>query len=451
VDASDLLSRPRRLLRSRFVRGTGIAGVAQFSSPVLGYAVHWVLARWVGADVYGIYSYALAWTGILSMLATVGLPYAAVRFAPVYQSQGDHRLLHGLVRGGTRLLLVAGGAMGLLAFLVLPRFAEASYRTAVGVGLLLVPMFAAVQWYTALCRVQGQATLAYVLPRLGRSAVLLAGLLALLAWPGVTPTAVHVLLIVGGALAGVALVQRWGMRRRLAPTTDDARPAYAWRTWLPVALPLLGINLAQLSIHRVDVLLIGSVLGAQATGVYSLASVLANLVTFVLRSVDALAAPRYAHLHAAEADDPGALQRFVGRLAPWVFWPSAGVALALALGGPWLLGTFGPAYEAAYLPLLCLAGGYLVNAACGSVGYLLTLTGHQGVMLRVMLVSALVNVGLNAVGLALFGGVGVAAATGLTIAGWNVWLLGVVRHRLGVDPSIFGAWRARPTTPASDA
>ena len=69
----------------------------------------------------------------------------------------------------------------------------------------------------------------------------------------------------------------------------------------------------------------------------------------------------------------------------------SGVAPFVAAGKA----AFGAEYSAAYLPLVILSIGQLVNAGTGSVAYLLNMSGHEQDTMRVYFVAALVNAVLN--------------------------------------------------------
>jgi len=159
--------------------------------------------------------------------------------------------------------------------------------------------------------------------------------------------------------------------------------------------------------------------------------------------VNAAAAPRFASLWAhAEVER---LQRLLSRLAGLIFWPSLAVAAGLALLATPLLSLFGVGFAAARPALLVLLVGQLVNAATGSVGYLLTLTGHHREATRALGFSALACVVLAAVGTAALGLTGAALGSTLGFALWNVALHRIVVRRLGMHPSIFAVFaRRRP-------
>ena len=81
----------------------------------------------------------------------------------------------------------------------------------------------------------------------------------------------------------------------------------------------------------------------------------------------------------------------------------------------------------------------MVNAFCGSVGVLMTMTGHQLEAAKVYITAAILNIFLNVLFIPPFGIEGAAAATALTTIFWNLVLLMRVRKKISVDPTILGS------------
>jgi O-antigen/teichoic acid export membrane protein len=98
-------------------------------------------------------------------------------------------------------------------------------------------------------------------------------------------------------------------------------------------------------------------------------------------------------------------------------------SVILLLFPSWVLSWFGSDYTVGATALMILVVGQFINVACGSVGYLLTMTGKEKVMRNIMLVTALVNVGLSIYLVQDFGMKGVAFATAFSIVLWNIWAM----------------------------
>jgi O-antigen/teichoic acid export membrane protein len=81
--------------------------------------------------------------------------------------------------------------------------------------------------------------------------------------------------------------------------------------------------------------------------------------------------------------------------------------------------------------------GQIANAAAGSVGWMLTMTGHERQATAVLGIAATAQIGLNAVLIPLFGSVGAAVSAMLTVVSWNLAMAILVWRNLKIVPSVF--------------
>ncbi|SFM52196.1 Membrane protein involved in the export of O-antigen and teichoic acid [Ectothiorhodospira mobilis] len=422
---------PSGLARKLLQGGAGSL-LAQGLELALSLLVTLLLARLLGPSGYGVYAFVLAAVSLISLPVQLGLPPLIVRETARGHTCGDWPTVRGIWRwshGVTLGLSLLGwlGGVVVLGFWV----QDPVLRSTLLLGLVLVPLLALSSLRAAGLRGLGRVLLA-LLPeqviRPGLMGVLL--LLALIAWPhGVTPAgamAVHLL-----AACVAFAVGGWLLYRSRPPHWTAHAPVYRPRAWLAAAWPMaLTQGFGQINRHA-DVILLGLLAATVDVGVYRVAAQGAFLVSMGLTALNMVTAPYIIRLHAQGARHK--LQKLARRTAQAAL---AFALLALAgyvVLGPWLLQTlFGPAFAAAYLPLLILACGQVVNAGFGSVGLLLTMTGHERQVSRVVGVAALVNVALNLALIPLLGTMGAALATSAGTVLWNVWLWFVVRERLGI-------------------
>ena len=428
---------------SALVRAASVALVAQVAGAGLNLGVQIVFARWAGAEAYGAYSYAMAWAGLLATLCGLGLPQALVRFVPEYLRTEQPRRLRGVVRRSEHLVALCSGAVGAgglaLTLALDARIGLPALRLPLLIGFGALPMLALLRLYTELCIARQQMTLAYLLPRVGRPLGMLAGAAVVVWGRGETLTAGAAVCIAVAPVPLIGLVQRAAFHRGLPAAVRSAAPAYATRTWLRTALPMLLITGFLLLLGQTDLLMIGLLRDAEQVGLFKVASKMASLVLFPLFAVNAAVAPRIAASHAA--GDTHALRQVVRNGARWMAAGSLAIAALVLLGTDIVLGLFGDAFRAADSVLWILAFAQCANACAGPVGPLLTMTGHQDDAAWVYGGCALLNVVLNAAGILAYGTVGAALATAATTVLWNVGLYRIVVARLDVRPSVLDLLR----------
>ncbi len=430
-------------------RGAGLALAIQGARLAVGYAMQVLLARWMGASAYGTYVYAVSWPVLLATLGSLGLPTAALRFVPQYAEAGAFGHVRGFLRSSRRRILAASVALALGATALVLALGEAAPLAPAPpvAGVWLTPLMALVLLETEALRARHRIGWAYAPPRLLHPLLVTggAGLLVLYR----TPTALGVLGVAAGALMLALFLQRLATRRTLPHVPAVAAPADR-RRWLHVAWPLLLTSGFLVLISKTDLFFVGAWLGPREAAYYNAALRTAHAVTVASFAVEAVAAPMVAAAHARAdraAGDRAALQALATRLAHWYFWPTLALAAGIALAAPLILGLFGPDFLRAQPVLYVLLLGLLAHTATGTQRHLLSLTGHERPLARVYGWCALVNIGLNAAGLALFGMIGAALATATTMLVWSVWLRALVIRRLGIRPTMLHAarllWRRR--------
>jgi O-antigen/teichoic acid export membrane protein len=430
-DSQSIRSRLSLATEAGTVLGARVVGAG------LSYVVQVLFARWAGPEHYGAYSYAMAWTALLSTFGGLGFQQAVLRFLPAYEQAGKWGLFRGVVRRGQHVVSAAGGLLGaggIAAACVLKDGSPYTVPLALGFAFLLPRALLALQ--TQMCVARRQTRVAYVLPRLLRPLSMMGGAALLVLGIGASLSAAAAVLLASLPVLPIWLVQRWAFRRALPAAATDASPTYASATWLRAALPMLLVTGFSVVLGQTDLLMLGLFVDPGQVGVYRVASKTASVVLFPLFAVNAVMAPRFAEAYAAE--DPDRLQRLASTAVRWTVGGSVLAALGLLATSSFVLGLFGPSFLRAFPMMAILIGGHLANAAAGAVGPLLTMTDHQDESAVVYGGCAALNVGLNAVGIALFGPVGAAIATAGSTVLWNVGLFRVVTRKLNIRPSIFG-------------
>jgi O-antigen/teichoic acid export membrane protein len=143
-----------------------------------------------------------------------------------------------------------------------------------------------------------------------------------------------------------------------------------------------------------------------------------------------MAAPKFSELyHTGRMDDLFHVARKSSKL---IFWTTAPILITLVLFGRPLLGLFfGEDFTVAYVALIMLAIGQLVNSVCGSTGYFMNMTGHQNAFRNIMFCSALINITLSLALIPRFGMNGAAFAGMVSLASWNIYTLIYIRVKFG--------------------
>lgn len=199
-----------------------------------------------------------------------------------------------------------------------------------------------------------------------------------------------------------------------------------------VSIPMYLATVMFLLMSWTDTIMVGLFKSSQEVGFYTAAAKTALFVSFFLTAVNYILPPLAAQLY--EKGEKQDLESIARRTARWNLIFATTVTLAFVLFGKEILSLFGHEFAVAYIPLLLLSLGQVVNAGTGSVGYILAMTGFQRVLLNISIFSAILNILLNALLIPFFSIIGAALATGFIISLANILNAYFVKKRLGIIP-----------------
>ncbi len=198
---------------------------------------------------------------------------------------------------------------------------------------------------------------------------------------------------ISGARISGARVNGAGAHRANAASggagVGDATVRGFWRFTGPRAVA----NLAQITIQRIDIVLVAIILGPAEAAVYTAATRFLVVGQFANTALNQSAQPRFAELFAVD-DRPGANVIYRATTA-WLIvltWP---LYLLAVIYGPEILSIFGQSYRAGHMVMIILGVTMLVATACGQVNMVLITTGRSSWSLANGLTALVVNVGLD--------------------------------------------------------
>lgn len=397
------------------------------------------LARMLGATQYGDFAYAQAWMSVLATVGVFGLQNASMRYVAAYNAYEQWPLLCGFLRFARLTsvgLSLAVAAITVPLALILREYLQPGQLTPLLLGLAIVPIMARLLLSQGVVRGLKRPVEAELPERFARPLLIAFGV-GIMALMLVQITAVTAVAALAVAVI-VALVITVRVERRLLPlATRLSPPEYRTSQWFRSGAALLLMSGMQIIMSRLDILMLGAMIGSEAAGIYNVASRFAELASFGLAATNAIAAPMISELY--WSGQLAQLQRVLALAALGVVAFTTVVFVVLVVFSDFFLGLFGQNFIAGGGALFILLLGQVMNAGCGCVGYLTTMTGHERWAALSQGVAAVLNVGLNVTLIPRFGLEGAATATATSMVVWNLALLIFVMRRLRLNPTILSA------------
>ena len=409
------------------------AGV-QVSSRALTLLVGIVWARTLGAEGYGVYSYALAVMAFLALPAEAGVPNLLMREVAAAEERNDGGLLKGAILRGTQFVACAAVVTTMLGFAGLSIFTDWGrtdrFLTFV-VMLCLIPIAAMLKTLNYALMGLDRVVKAQTLELFVRPATVLAILTVLLILrPAVITPPIAMTIQVAAVLFSLALAVV--LIKRYTPAfARNATPVFRSRRWLKSILPFTLIGGALAINAHTDVVMLGWFAETYDVGIYRVAVQVSTLIGFGLSIVSSVVTPQFSRLYVAKS--VVRLQEHVTKFTRITILITLPLVFILIVQGEVLLRRlFGAEFASAYPVLLILCASQCCTALFGLSGPLLSMTGFEAHLSKMIWVAASVNAVLNLVLIPYLGAVGAALATATTQFGWSGYQFWFTKARLGV-------------------
>jgi O-antigen/teichoic acid export membrane protein len=214
------------------------------------------------------------------------------------------------------------------------------------------------------------------------------------------------------------------------PLADVPRkePLHFWRFTWPRGLAVM----AQLTIQRIDIVLVAIMRGPAAAAVYTAATRLLVVGQFGNQAISMASQPRFTEMF-VRGDRRGANRMYQSTTAWLVLltWPMYLLAVSF---GPQVLTVFGHSYRAGAAVMVILALAMLLLTGCGQVDMVLVTTGRSSWSLINGLLALVVNVGLDLLLIPRYGITGAAIGWAAAIAVANLMPLAQLAWKTGLHP-----------------
>lgn len=420
--------------------GSGVVSLLlKIFNMIMGVGLSVLLARALGAESYGIYSFAFALISVLAVPTQAGLPTLLVREVARYDLDQRWQMLKGVVWWSSKITILFSGFVMLIAggwaFWKGTSSQNSIAHYTFLWALMLMPLI-------ALGNLRGAALrgLRWVILGQFPEMILRPGLLIVLVTLGwhfnrLDPMSTMALHLFCSAIAFVvgALI----LAKALPAEVAGVKPTYDSKRWLSSLYPLSLLSGIHVINSNADLLMLGTLAGKEAVGIYRIAIQGSSIVSFGLYAVGMIVSPHFARLYFARK--MAELQKLVTLSARLNLIIALPICLIFLFFGHFILAmVFGAPFETGSRALSILCVGQLINAGVGAVGTLLNMSGHERCTLIGVGAATLANVILNLVLIPIYGIEGAAVASVTSFAIWNLILWRFVRQKLGIESFVIG-------------
>ena len=417
------------------VKGSGVNFLGNFGK--LSKSLYFIIiTRFVGAEVFGLYTLGWSLVDLVSKLGLFGLDRGVIRFVSQHRTEGDDAGAHRTVGQALALGLAASLVVTAALWVAAPWTAASVFHH---------PELASI------LRVLGLS-----IPFLVGSTILLAALKAVrimkfdvyvksLAEPFALLWVALVLCALGWTMHGLAFAYLISAVcglilsiRFFGRVFSPSRCVSGMRR-SPLRSPMVAFC-APLPFHdalgnlmsRLDLFVLAMFLPVTSVGIYAATCEVAWIMKDIRQAVDPIFAPVASGL--IHEKKQARLSTLFCSVSRWILILEMAFLLGAGLWGKGVLSIFGPAFATGFWCLVFLSIACAINGAFGSSELLLTMAGRSGLNLLNTVFLVAVNLGLNLFLIPRYGIEGAAVAAALSTALINLMRVAEVRVCLGVHP-----------------
>ena len=376
----------------------GIAGV-RFSNTILAFLASVILARALGTNDFGVYSFVYALIMLLCVPIQQGVAKLVIRETATAESNKDWNLMRGLWQWSAYSNL-AYSVFILILVLTFVWFLKNQINEkkaiTIMIALLLVPLINQISLKSsALMGLRKVAIGPFPdsVLRPGLFIFFILFVIIILPHTELTPSNAMGLHVIAALLAFVASAVLL-YRMQPQPLVSHPKPSFKTKMWAKAALPLALIAGLQVISTYADIIMLGLLRTSEEVGIYRVVAQSSLLIAFVMQTVGMVAGPYIARFYSQK--DHHNLQKIITVCTRATFIISLPIALVLSIWGSQVLGLlFGEVYIKGYTALIILSTGLLLFNIIGPVGLLLEMTGYEKQAVIRVAFTAILNIILN--------------------------------------------------------
>ena len=412
------------------LHGSAIAFAIKILAAGSAFAMNVVIARLLGAEEAGLFFLSYTIILISAAVGRLGLDNTFVRFIAAHHATNEWDQIRGLYLTGIRWSVVASVIIAILLFLssnflAAKVFKQAAFADVMRIMAIGIPLMALSTLHAN--ALQGIKKIPQSIIVLSVAAPVAMLVLTFLIYPRVAVTGGA--LFVGATGLALSLGVYWWLR---VPSLTATTPIPVDRASIIAScFPLLWVVILNQTVMWSSQIMLAAWTSSADVAVFNAAQRTAMLTSFILVAVNSIAAPKFSAMYRT-----GRLEEMrriaVAATRLMMLFGLAPLALMLALPELILL-LFGPEFTAGASALRILSIGQFINLATGSVGFLLSMTGHEKLLRNNVLIAAAVTIALGLILIPSHGIYGAAIATACGIALQNLLCVWQVRRVHGVN------------------
>ncbi|MDM8536271.1 oligosaccharide flippase family protein [Desulfobacterales bacterium HSG17] len=381
------------------------------------FLMHTMISQSIGTKGFGIFSFTLTLSSIISNFATLGWPSLLLRLTAQYKEEKKWSFFRGSFIRGHQITFI-------ISTIFCSSLWSISYLLNIAEEMAFSFRFAAIFiFFLAFSLIRRK--IFFGLQRINASIIpddiILPMLVIFVVYLFSVSNIKYILTIYSITLILVFLIGSLWLLYCMPVEGRKSSPKFETKKWVIIALPMMMGGLSQMVMNRTDILMLSAMTDMDSVGIYYAGSRIARLNVFVLGTIGMVAAPLFTSAFYGKR-----INDYKKLLKKTMLWSGLGALplfLFTMLMPKQLLNLFGMEFTEGALILRILSISMFINATTGPVGFALISSVGERQFGMSLGVTAVFNIIGNYFAIKMYGAVGAAYVTALSVIVLNVWQL----------------------------
>ncbi|MBL7156548.1 MAG: flippase [Candidatus Omnitrophica bacterium] len=399
----------------KLAKGGTTIFIGKLANTFLHFVQHAFLARTLGVPAYGLYAMGSTVISFLHTIALLGLSQGIVKFISSHRGVDDKGREKGILIISIVLSSVCSVAISSILYIYSPFIAINIFHESALIGVMRIfsislPFF--VFFTIAANNIRAVLSMKrYIYILLIRTVINLILLTTVFLIGYRLYGAIWSFVI---SCFAASIISLYYLKKDFPHFLSKTKAVYEPLGLIKFSLPMFFATVSFFLLAKTDIFMLGFFLNMDDVGIYSMATIIAASITLLITPLNETFAPIIADLfNRNKLKNTELLFKTTTR---WNLIISILCFLPIVFFSKNLLGLFGKSFETGSSVLVVLSFFYLLKASLGPVPFMLQMSGHPNLILINNAIMAVLNIILNALLIPIFGILGAAFATGISLS-----------------------------------
>lgn len=417
-----------------FIKASFMAFLMRLSSALAGFLITFLVARVLSPADAGIYMLGIAFLTISVAICMLGFKTTFVRYVAAYNAENNNSVIRGIVIFGLLIALIFSVIFSFLIYslseyMAINFFSKHEFAPILKLSAFILPFMCIHQLIAYAIQGLHRANLSVFYEKILPSVLFILTIITLVVKTSFEFSSVNLISIffICTVITFFMSIFTWLFINKFSFKVDFSQSKNIFLSSVPVWVSSIAAICTEWGAQIIS----GAYLPSDELAAFAISQRTSSIMLLSLVAINLVAAPRFAaSFKKNRLYELKETSLFCSRMMFAIAVPLMAIMLFFS---EYLLSLFGSGYMKHVDVLRVLLIGQFINVLTGSVGFLLNMTGHEKDMRNIIIVSGVLSLILAFSLIPIYGILGAAISSSISISFQNLFAAFYVQKRLGIN------------------